>query len=341
MTKRLMSGVALIVVVALVAGYYGWRHQQPSSANVLTLYGNVDIRQVSLAFEGSDRVAEMRVDEGDRVQTGQVLAVLDTRTAVLQLAQATAQVGVLEQTLLALRNGSRPEEIAQADAQVAAAQAEVQRSHVQWQRLQATAGQTGGRAVSAQDLDNARTQWDVAQAQLAAVQQTRKLARLGPRAEDIARAEAQLQAAKAEQALLQHRVTLAELRAPQDGVIRARLLEPGDMASPQRPVYTIALTDPKWVRAYVSGDHLGRVHEGMDASVKVDSAPGRAIPGRVGFISSVAEFTPKTVQTEELRTSLVYEVRVLVDDADDALRLGMPATVHLALAAAKDVPSRP
>jgi len=339
MIKRLVVGIVLLVVAALTIGFIWRDKQQGASSDALTLHGNVDIRQVSLAFDGSDRVAEMRVEEGDRVQAGQVLAVLDTRTTALQLAQATAQTRVLEQALLALRRGSRPQEIAHASAQVDAAQAEVQRSLAQLQRLQNTAQQTGGRAVSAQDLDNARSQLLVAQAQLDAVQQTQKLTKLGPREEDIARADAQLQAAKAEQALLQHRVDQAELRAPQSGIIRARLLEPGDMASPQRAAYTIALTNPKWVRAYVTEVDLGRVRQGMTANVNVDSNPGRAIPGRIGFISSVAEFTPKTVQTEELRTSLVYEVRILVDDAADTLRLGMPATVHIELSSAKQAPS--
>ena len=101
------------------------------------------------------------------------------------------------------------------------------------------------------------------------------------------------------------------------------------MASPQKPVFSLAITDPKWVRAYVSESNLGKIHEGMAAAVAVDSFPNRRFEGWVGFISPVAEFTPKPVQTEELRTSLVYEIRVFVKDPSDELRLGMPATVHL------------
>lgn len=331
--KRIGVGL-LLITVAVVAAFVWWTKQPNTTPDALTLYGNVDIRQVSLAFDGNDRVVEMRVEEGDRVQAGQVLALLDTRTIRLQLAQASAQTEVLAQTLLALHNGSRPEEIHQAQAQVAAVQAEVQRNRLLLERLQNTAKQTAGRAVSAQELDNARSQLQVAQAQLDVAKQRASLVQIGPRAEDIARAEAQLKVAKAEQALLQHRLYLAELRAPQAGMVRARLVEPGDMASPQRAAYTIALTDPKWVRAYLSEPDLGRVRQGMSARVVVDSDPTQAITGRVGFISSVAEFTPKAVQTEELRTSLVYEVRIIVDDPTDILRLGMPATVHIDLSRA-------
>jgi len=330
--KRVMAGVVLAAVL-VPGGAYWWYLRHGARDDALTLYGNVDIRQVSLAFEGSDRVADMRVEEGDRVQPGQVVARLDTRTLRLQLDQAAAQVAVLQETLRALRNGSRPEEIARADAQVVAAQAEVERSRLQLRRLQDTAAQTNGRAVGRQDLDNARTQLRVAQAQLDAQRQAQRLAQAGPREEDIGRAEAQLRAAQAEYALLQHRLDQAELRAPQAAVVRARLLEPGDMASPQRPAYTLALTDPKWVRAYVNEVDLGRIRPGMAARVYIDSAPQASIAGRVGYISSVAEFTPKSVQTEDLRTSLVYEVRILVEDPDDRLRLGMPATVRMDAAA--------
>ena len=115
--------------------------------------------------------------------------------------------------------------------------------------------------------------------------------------------------------------------APQDGVIRSRLMETGDMASPARPVYLIGLSDPKWIRAYVPESRLGELREGMEADVCVDSFPNEAIKGKVGYISDTAEFTPKSVQTEELRTSLLYEVRIFVDDEKNRLRMGMPATV--------------
>jgi HlyD family secretion protein len=115
-----------------------------------------------------------------------------------------------------------------------------------------------------------------------------------------------------------------------NAVVRTRIMEPGEIAFPQKPVVSLAVTDPKWVRAYVSEPNLGKLRPGMPMWVTVDSFPGRRFDGWVGFISPVAEFTPKTVQTEDLRTSLVYEVRVFVKDPSDELRLGMPATVHFA-----------
>ncbi|MEO8767869.1 MAG: HlyD family efflux transporter periplasmic adaptor subunit [Nitrosospira sp.] len=329
MNKRLViAATGLIITAAVLAGWYFNRQQDDT--DTLVLFGNIDIRQVSLAFNGSERVVDMRVQEGDHVEAGQVLATLDTRTLLLQIAQAEAQINVQEQALLRLRNGTRPEEVAAAKAEVAAAQADADLAAQQLKRLQ-DIEQAANQAISQQDLDSARSRHKVVLAQLENRQKALQLAVIGPRKEDITQAEAQLNVSQVELDLLKHQLSLYELKSPTHAVVRSRLLEPGDMASPQRPVYALAITDPKWVRAYVPEVDLGRIKPGMSARVITDSHPDQPIQGRVGYISSVAEFTPKTVQTEELRTSLVYEVRVFVEDAGDRLRLGMPATVRISL----------
>ena len=327
--------VAIVVAALVITGLLWWKSHDTGASTALTLYGNVDIRQVSLAFDGSGRVAEVRAEEGDKVKAGAVLALLDTRTLALQADQARYQIGVQQEALLRLRNGSRPQEIAQSRSRLAAAQADASQAESDLNRLQGITANTQGRGVSPQDLDRAKSHLQVAQAKVAEQREALRLTELGPRAEDVAGAEEQLKAAQAQLALLQHQVAQGELKAPADAIVRSRLLEPGDMATPQRPVFALALTQPKWVRVYVSEPDLGRVKPGMAASVVTDSRPGQSIAGKVGYISSVAEFTPKSVQTEELRTSLVYEVRVLVDDPQDVLRLGQPATVHLTTGAAQ------
>jgi HlyD family secretion protein len=135
--------------------------------------------------------------------------------------------------------------------------------------------------------------------------------------------------------MLQQQLKDAELRAPVDAVVRSRVVEPGEISSPQKAAFTLAIVDPKWVRAYVAETDLGSVHEGLRGTVSVDAFPNRRFEGWVGFISPTAEFTPKSVETRELRSSLVYEVRVFVKDPGDQLRLGSPATVHLPLVTAQ------
>src|SRR5262249_52248347 len=226
--------------------------------------------------------------------------------------QAEAQRQAVERA----HNGSRPEEIAQARANVGSAKADLTNAQRRYDRAK-DAAKIGG--ASREGEDAAVAALDVAKARLAVNEKALDLVVIGPREEDIAQAEAQLRAAEAQVAFLKRQVADAELFAPADAVVRTRLLEPGEMASPQRPVYSLAITDPKWVRAYVAESDLGKVRHGMAASVAVDSFPGRQFDGWVGFISPVAEFTPKPVQTEELRTSLVYEVRVFVKDPTDDL----------------------
>lgn len=331
-TGRRLWASALFAVVALVAacGYWWAAHREPSGSE-LTLHGNVDLRQVELPFNNSERVAEVLVEEGTRVTRGQILARLDTSRLRPQLSQAEAQLAAQRAAVQRLHNGSRPEEIAQARANVVLAHADAGNAQQQYLRLQNLSETSAGRGISRQDLDNAKAALEAAQARLAINQNALKLQVIGPRQEDIAQAEAELRADEARLELLRQQLADANLVAPVDGVVRSRLLEAGEMASPQRAAFTLTVTDPKWVRAYVDEVELGKVHMGMPASVNVDAFPGQGFVGWVGFVSPVSEFTPKSVQTEELRTSLVYEVRVFVRDPQDKLPLGTPATVTLPL----------
>lgn len=327
--------IVILVVALVIAGGVAWWLAHPRKARTeLTLFGNVDLRQVELAFNGAERIATVDAAEGDRVVRGQVLARLDTRRLGPQTDQAAAQLAAQQQAVDRLRNGSRPEEISQARANVASAAADADDARAKYERLLALTQSSSGRALSRQDLEDAKSASQSTAARLALNQQALRLQVIGPRREDIAQAQALLKADRAQLALLQAELGDAVLVAPMNATVRSRLVEPGDMASPQKPAFSLAITDPKWVRAYVTETELGAVHPGMKASVSVDAFPRRAFPGWVGFISPVAEFTPKTVQTTDLRTSLVYEIRVFVTDPGDLLRLGMPATVHLPLAPA-------
>lgn len=326
-----LSVIAVLVVGILLGRLWGSSKKDP---NQLVLFGNVDLRQVELAFDNSERISEVLVQEGDKVTRGQVLARLDTGRLKPQLAEAQGELEAQGAALQKLRNGSRPEEIAQAEANVQLAKADQTNAEQQWKRLTELAALTTGRAVSQQDIDSAKAALDMAQARLSVADKSLDLARIGPRPEDIAQAEALMRVNQAKLDLLRQQLADAELFSPSNAAVRSRLLEPGEMISPQRPVFNLAIEDPKWIRTYISEADLGRIHMGMKASISSDSFPGRTLPGWVGFISSVAEFTPKAVQTEELRPGLVYEIRVFVKDPQNEMRLGMPATVHLELSPA-------
>lgn len=318
--------ILLLIVVAAIGGGAWWYLHRPSANDALTLYGNVDLRQASLAFNGSERIAQVLVEEGDVVKKGQILARLDTSRLAPQVREADATVASQRAMVLKLRNGSRPEEIAQARANLASAKADAANANIQYERRAAL---TVNSTISKQELDTAKAAAAVADAKVEVAQSALDLAIAGPRAEELLQAEAQLRGSEAQLALIRQQLDDAELAAPFDAVVRSRLMEPGEMAAPTKPVFSLATIGTKWVRAYVSETKLGHVRSGMRANVMTDSFPDRPQGGWVGFISPVAEFTPKTVETEDLRSSLVYEVRVFVEDKDDLFRLGMPATVKL------------
>lgn len=327
MAARKKAVLFLAACLLGLAAYLYHAFCQQDNQEELVLQGNVDVREVSLAFRQSDRILEMLAEEGDSVQKGQVLARLDTQELKLQLKRLNAEIAAQQSTLDKLHNGTRPEEIRQAEGNLRQAQAAAEHAAGVYQRKRDIYTSIAG--ISQQELDNAYHDMEAKQATMSVAEAALQEAKAGPRQEDIAGAEAGLQALRNEQLRYIYLLSQYELQAPDDGVIRSRLLEAGDMASPSKPVFKLSLPGKKWVRAYVPETELGRVYEGQQARVYIDSLPGKAIDGKVGYISGTAEFTPKHVQTEELRTSLVYEVRVYVDDADNVLRLGMPATVRI------------
>jgi len=329
MDKKLKRLAVLLVIVALTGGgYYYYQQRQQGPENQLLLYGNVDIRQVQLAFHSTGRIAQIDVQEGDVVKVGQLLAAVNPVRYQAALKQLEAEVSMQQQVVARLERGTRPQQIEEARANVNAAEAKLHETKVTFERLQRLVRKKG---ASQQQVDDAQSAYLSAKASLNAAQQALDLAVKGPRVEDIAAAKASLQAKLAAVALARQELADTKIYAPTAGVIRDRILEPGDMAFPATPVLTLALTDPLWVRAYVPESDLGKIRPGMAADIQTDSFPGKNYRGWIGYISPTAEFTPKTVETPALRTRLVYQVRIFACNSDNELRLGMPATVVLDL----------
>jgi len=241
-----IGGVFLLVVLGGAGAwlYLALRHQPNSS--MLTLYGNVDIREVQPAFNDSGRITNMLVEEGAVVHKGDLIATMDDISYAAALSQANAQAESLAETLARLKAGSRPEEIAQAKATMDALAATLVNAKINYDRMAVLVPTT---AVSKQNYDEARAVYESTRQQHEAARQAYILAVKGPRKEDIEAAEANVRAAEA--AVTSARKTLAEtkLYAPEDGVVENRILEPGDMAAPNTPVYTIALQRLLWVCA--------------------------------------------------------------------------------------------
>jgi HlyD family secretion protein len=187
--------------------------------------------------------------------------------------------------------------------------------------------------VTHQQIDDAQARVHMTEAALAAAQGQLTLELHGSRTEDIEAQEAMLGSAQARLEKAQTALSDATLVAPSNGIVSVRARELGAIVQAGQTVYTLTLDDPVWIRAYVAQPRLGRIKPGMAVKVTIDSMPGRQYDGTVGFISPEAEFTPKTVQTEQVRDDLVYRIRVIASDPDNVFRQGMPVTVLVAAVA--------
>lgn len=323
MSKRAIFFVVLVAIAAgAVVSIKPWQAEQ--STPPLVLYGNVDVRELQLAFRVSGRISEMLLDEGDRVAPGDLVATLDDQPLRDAYAVSEARVVEARARLDALLSGSRKQEVGQARAMVREAEAAARKAQQDLDRQ----NQLLPAGVSSQrQVDAAAAAHKQAVARVVASRETLALLVEGPRAEDIAAAEAAVTAAEALLAQVQTQLDDTRLFAPSAGTIMTRTREPGAMLAAGQALYVLSLDDKVYVRAYVAGPSLGRVVPGTEVSIRSDSSD-RVYAGQVGFVSPRAEFTPKTVETPELRSDLVYRLRIVVSNADQALRQGMPVTVE-------------
>jgi HlyD family secretion protein len=327
--RGLLAAAVLVLLGAAGAGAaFYFLGREDEDADKLVLQGNIDVRQVNLAFKVDGRVETLAVDEGDPVKAGQIVATLDKRYFEDDLRLARARRDNAKAALERLENGSRPEEIRQARAQLAQQQANLELARANLRRGEELAPSGG---ISKEELDQRRQTVKVDEATLKYAQEALRLAEIGPRREDIDAARAQLAEQEASILQIERRLADSNLIASGDGIILTRARERGAIVQAGETVFTLTLASPVWVRTYVNERDLGLVRPDMAATVTTDSAPDRPYPAHVGFISPTAEFTPKTVETRELRTDLVYRLRVVVDNSDGGLRQGMPVTVHLDL----------
>ena len=314
------------MIVLAVLGGGGWLLAQRLAAtpDAGTLYGNVEIRQVNLSFNAEGAVIAMPKREGDRVKQGELVAELDPATYRSAAALAEARRDATQAQLDVLLAGTRPEDIDQARANFAGAKASLANAEATFARQKDLAARN---VSSQQQLDDARMGLDSANARLAQMHAAMTEAINGPRAEDIAAARANLRAAEATLELARTQLAHTKLYAPADGTVMTRVIEPGTVVLPAASVYSMAIDNEIWVRAFAPETLLARV--APDTEVAVGTDGGQSYRGRIGYVSPAAEFTPKTVETPELRTQLVYRLRVKVEDPDDRLRQGMPVTIRL------------
>jgi HlyD family secretion protein len=266
----------LILLIAAGAYYFWYQHEQASHREAIVLFGNVDVRQVDLGFRVLGRVKTLHFEEGDLVEPGKLMAVLDKQPYSDQVSEAYAShLSILASLKNAEKVLTRRKEL------------------------------ISDGSISQEDLDNAEASREMLSANLKG-------------------AEAAIEVALSN-------LKFTEVFAPTRGTILTRIREPGSIVNPGDPVYTLSVTSPVWIRAFVTEPDLGLIYPGMRAEIHTDTPKGTVYEGQIGFISPVAEFTPKTVETTQLRTDLVYRIRIYADNPDKFLKQGMPVTVKLPL----------
>jgi HlyD family secretion protein len=388
MRLRTLLAVGVLLAIALLVGYL-LTHRR--SENVIRASGTIEATDVDVSFQIAGRVTEVLAVEGQPVKAGDVLArvsdkelrervnqiqasldaaasqvrqqqkTVELRRGIIdgQVAQARGQEEASRAVAERVREGSRPQEIRVAEAELKQAEAELAQRRADFERI---AGLTKEGIVPRAQLDAAEAALHTAESQRDAASQRLALAREGARRQDVAQAEAELEtaqagvgmaeasrreidvqnaalsAARAREKELQAQLEAAktqlsytEIRSPLDGVVLTKNVEAGEFVNPGTPVVTVADISDLWMNIYIPETQTGLVRLGQPVHVYADSFPGETFNGKIIFVSSESEFTPKTIQTQEERIKLVYRTKVSLENTQQRLKPGMPADAEILL----------
>jgi HlyD family secretion protein len=327
--KRVIP-IVILLAAAIAGGVYFYPKliKKPAPVTELTLSGNIEAHESLVSFKVPGRIVELPVEEGQQVEQGALLARIEDADSRQKVRIDEATVRVRESSLALTLAGTREQEVKAAHQSVLDAQADLDEKRLDNDRAQQLFGKD---EISAQDRDLAATALKRAEAIFKAAQQRYNEAIEGSRKEDIEIARANLNQANASLGLSRVNLGYAVLRAPSSGVITVRQAELGEVVEPGSPVVTLADLDHLWLRAYIAETDLGSIHWGQDATVTTDTYPGKHYHGRISFISPDAEFTPKSVQTNQERVTLVYRIKIDLDNPNHELKPGMPADAHIEL----------
>lgn len=329
--KRLLVG---ILIVAGVAGllYYFFTRDKVEGNPFLKVSGNIEATEVNVGFKISGRIERLFVQEGEWVEKGKVLAKLDDEDLLHRLAVAQATLKSAQARLNKLLAGSRPEEIREAEAGLQQAQFDLENKKTHYERMK-TLFERG--VVPKETFDNAETGFKVATAALQRARENYQLIKKGPREEDIEDGRAQLEQAKASLQLIETQLGYTTLTSPLSGVVLVKSAERGEVVNPGTSILTLADIENVWLKAYVPETDLSRIKWDQEVSVTTDLKPQKTYKGKISFISSQAEFTPKQIQTEKERVTLVYRIKIDIPNPEKELKPGMPADGKIFLEASK------
>jgi len=315
----------LIVILALViAGllYYFFTRDKKEGNDFIKVSGNIETTEVGMGFKISGRIMSLSVQEGDWVDKGKVLAKLDDEDLRHRFELARAILNSAQAKLSKLLAGSRPGEIREAEAVLFQAKSDLENKQAHYERMKPLFGRG---IIPKETLDNAEAGYKIAKASFQKATENYLLVKEGPRKEDIEDARAQVEQARVSLKLTETQLSYALLYSPHSGVVLVKVSEIGEVVNPGTSVLTLADLENVWLKAYIPETDLSRIKWGQEVIVTTDLQPKKEYKGKISFISSQAEFTPKSIQTEKERVTLVYRIKVDIPNPDRELKPGMPA----------------
>jgi HlyD family secretion protein len=318
--KRMFGTAAVALLPVAMFGCKGG-----DDRSLIVASGHVEATRVRISTKVAGRLEALRVHEGDTVATGQELARIDVVDLRLALQQAVAERDHAAAELRLHLAGSRREDIAEQEAQVSTAEVDLADAERDLLRMQSLVDHGSGTLKA---RDDAQARRDMARSRLAAVREALSRLRAGSRAEEKDAARARLAAAEARVAQLEQQIADAVIVSPVAGVVTEKIAEAGELLQSGSPLNEVTNLADAWLNVYLPEADLGRIRIGQDAEVTTDSGQKRA--GKVSFVASQAEFTPKNVQTTDERVKLVYKIKIALDNADGVFKPGMPAEAQLA-----------
>ena len=319
--KRILV-LAFIIIVAAGILYYLLTRNKEEGDYFIKVSGNIEATEADVGFKISGRIVSRFFEEGDWVDKGKVLAKLDDQDLLQRLDLARATLMSAQARLSKLLAGARPEELRQAEANLQQAQLDLGNKESQYERMR----ELYKRGVISKDtFDSAETKYKVAQATLQIATESYQLVKEGPRQEDIEDARAQVAQVQVSLKLAETQLSYTVLKSPISGIVLVRSSEIGEVVNPGTSVLTLVDINNVWLKAYIPETDLGKVKWGQEVVVTTDLRPKKEYRGKISFISSAAEFTPKQIQTEKERVTLVYRIKIDIPNPDRELKPGMPA----------------
>ena len=319
--KRLIFGVLILAVISASFYYFVLRNRERDDS-FIKISGNIEATEVNVGFKISGRVLSLLLEEGDWVEKGKVIATLDDEDLRHRLDLARASLKAAQARLDKLKAGSRPEELREAEAALHQAEFDLENKQNHYERMKALFNRG---VIPKETLDNAEAGFKISRASLARAQENYALVKEGPRKEDIEDAKAQVEQARASLRVAETQLGYTVLSSPLSAVVLVKSAEMGEVVNPGTTILTLADIGHVWLKGYIPETDLGRVKWGQEVVVTTDLHPRKEYRGKISFISSQAEFTPKQIQTEKERVTLVYRIKVDLSNMDRELKPGMPA----------------